>query len=105
MNYVVNQRLGVVHTADCPSVRRIKPENLSEWDPAKAHLAPGVQACPACLSQVPGYSGIQTRVPIGDQLARAWFEGFEAAVDWVAASGRPANIGPSDPPANPYGVA
>jgi hypothetical protein len=53
MKYLINQRVGVVHTADCPSVRRIAPENLSDWDPAKAHLAPGVQACPACLSKVP----------------------------------------------------
>lgn len=52
-NYVVNQRVGVVHTADCPSLARIRPENLSGWDPAKAHLTPGVTACPACLPKVP----------------------------------------------------
>jgi len=53
MKYLINTRLGVVHAADCPTVRRISPANLTEWDPIKAHLAPGVQHCPACLSHVP----------------------------------------------------
>jgi hypothetical protein len=34
--------------------------------------------------------------------ARAWDEGFEAAVEWVERCGRPADIGPPDPPLNPW---
>ena len=48
--FTINQRVGVVHRNDCPSLARMRPENLSPWDPEKAHLAPGVVYCPACES-------------------------------------------------------
>lgn len=36
------------------------------------------------------------------EQAEAWQEGFVAAAEWIAACGRPSNIGPPDPPLNPY---
>lgn len=61
-DYVINQRIGVVHRADCASVKMIRDVNLSEWDPVKARLAPGVQACPACLTAVPGYGEFDQKI-------------------------------------------
>lgn len=37
--------------------------------------------------------------------ADAWDEGFEAAVEWVEATGRPGPNGPIDPPLNPHDTA
>ena len=46
--FVINQRVGVVHRDSCAALARMRPGNLSPWDPTKAHLAPGVVYCPVC---------------------------------------------------------
>jgi hypothetical protein len=53
MDYWINTRVGVVHADGCASLRAIRHANLGTWDPTKAHLSPGVTACPACLTRVP----------------------------------------------------
>jgi hypothetical protein len=45
--YVVNNRTGEVHEANCPRVKVIASK--SPWDPAKAALTPGVYADRICL--------------------------------------------------------
>lgn len=51
--YVINQRMGVVHRLDCLAVGRIKADHREAWLPEKAHLSPGVTHCPLCLLSVP----------------------------------------------------
>lgn len=51
--YVINDRVGEVHAIDCWRVKLMDSSNMSAWDPSRAHLLPGVTACPRCLTEVP----------------------------------------------------
>lgn len=69
MSFVINQRVGEVHDATCARVRKVSVENITEWNPEKAHLSPGVTFCPKCLTEVPAGTPPPTLLEVERQRA------------------------------------
>lgn len=86
MKYVINTRVGVVHTAGCSSLRRMSNDNLTEWDPTKAHLVVGATYDPECLSAVPAAPSVRCE-HCGDTQYGAVGMMREALCDFLRAGG------------------